>query len=81
MNAGIDPFKKRRWTRGEVVRAKVIEVQKAGGILVDIEGLLFLVRNQSARSLQAGDLLSLEVLSISPLEFRIPSGSSFRRMV
>ncbi len=56
---------------GERVLVKVIEVVSAEFLIVGVYGSLVRVKNETSRSLKAGDCLSLVVVTINPIGFRM----------
>lgn len=57
--------------KGDTVRAEVRECLRDGYLIVNFEGDLLNVRNQTHRPLVAGDVISLQVISAEPLTFKM----------
>lgn len=60
-----------RFQLGQLIQAKVIENLSSTTLVVDIQGSLFRVRNQSGHYWKAGDEISLKVTALNPIEFQI----------
>lgn len=64
---------------GEVVRAKLIERVSAQVWIVDFAGQLLRVTNNTPTHLSEGQMISLEVTAVRPLQFAVTSPSARQR--
>jgi len=59
---------------GDRVKAKVAEIQNNGFMIVEFQGDLIRVQNQTQRCFQAGQDIALVVTRIQPYTFRLAEG-------
>ena len=64
---------------GQVVKAKLVERVSAQVWIVDFAGQLLRVTNNTHARLSEGQLISLEVTGIRPLQFAVTSTSAKQR--
>ena len=58
---------------GEEIKVTVEEVMTSGALIVNAEGYLFRVTNESDEKFKAGQLVTLTVRGLNPLLFSIQS--------
>ena len=69
--------------KDQILSAKVEEVTSLEEALVNFHGELLLIRNNTGKVLQVGDVIALQVQSTRPLKFEIfkSQSSKFQRVV
>lgn len=69
--------------KGLILKAVVEEVTSATSALCNFQGELLLISNHTGQKLKVGDPISLQVLSVSPLQFQVfdSKTSRFQRVV
>ncbi len=71
-----------RARKGDLLEARIIEMQRDGSFIISFHGDLVRVKNESQRSLAEGDLVLLEILTVEPLGFRlIEKSRTFARSI
>ena len=71
-----------RARKGDLLEASVIELQRDGSFIISFHGDLVRVKNESQRSLNEGDLVLLEIVTVEPLGFRlIEKSRTFARSI
>lgn len=71
-----------RARKGDLLEARVLELQRDGSFVISFHGDLVRVKNESQRSLNEGDLVLLEILTVEPLGFRlIEKSRTFARSI
>lgn len=71
-----------RARKGDLLEARVLELQRDGSFIISFHGDLIRVMNESGRSLSEGDLVLLEITSVKPLGFRlIEKSRTFARSI
>jgi hypothetical protein len=67
--------------KGQILKARIEEIQSSQ-ILCNFQGELLLVGNHSGRVFRKNDPISLQVISLHPLQFQIFSDKTqFQRVV
>ena len=56
---------------GQILRGKVIEKLSESALIVSFDGTLLRVENQSRVRIEVGESVSLEIVEIDPLRFRL----------
>jgi hypothetical protein len=67
-----------KWKLHQIVKARVTEIQRDESLVVSFHGELLRVRNQSDRKFQLGQEVSLEVVALRPVKFRLVTASNSR---
>lgn len=67
---------------GQRIKAKVEDISPGGALIVGYEGRLVRLTNTTHRAIARGEVLDLQVVAISPLEFRFfQKSQSLNRLV
>lgn len=69
------------WSRGQRVRAEVVERASDGDLICAIEGRLFRVKNRTGRVYRDRETLELLVTSTDPLELQLPGAKTLHRVL
>lgn len=64
---------------GDVVQARVTEVLDRTQVIISLHGDLIRAENETGRHLANGDLVSMRVISRSPLQLRVLGGERSTR--
>lgn len=69
--------------KDQILIANVEEVTSSSEALVNFQGELLLISNNTGQKLKQGDKITLQVLSVDPLRFHIfnPQSTKFQRVV
>ena len=71
-----------RARKGDLLEARIIEMQRDGSFIISFHGDLVRVKNETERTLAEGDLVLLEILTVEPLGFRlIEKSRTFARSI
>ena len=62
-----------RVKRGDRLRARILELQAGGDILISFDGDILRVRNETNRALRVGQVVTVFVIETSPLRFQLAS--------
>jgi hypothetical protein len=72
----------KRLSKGERVRAKVVEIQAGGDLLCDLQGKLIRIQNQTHQRFQINETLYLIVATENPTTFKLAENiRNFERTV
>ena len=69
--------------KGQILHANVEEVTSSTEVLCNFQGELLLIFNHTGRLIKRNDPITLQVKSLSPLQFQIfsPGTTKFQRVV
>ncbi|XGC81397.1 hypothetical protein ACES2L_02720 [Bdellovibrio bacteriovorus] len=67
--------------KGQILKAKVEEVTSPTSALCNFQGELLLIANHTGKPLQVNDPITLQVVSVNPLQFEIFNSRKFERVI
>jgi hypothetical protein len=68
--------------KGQILRAKIEEIQSSSKLLCNFQGELLLIGNNTGKVFHKNEPIHLQVLSVHPLQFQIFTNSGqFQRVI